>query len=155
MFRDIPYSVIFKELFDDDCHDIYLKRAVTQGAKVSLLKTIDSHLRSKSYNGGKNTLLNPLPRLIQAVNASGVCDSQYSLFFFLFLLVHCPLDIAVNTGLWLPIPAAHYRSVMDGDAWVTIYDTRCLLLFGYLFLGIINRWFYLPIVHFGLSICHY
>ena len=57
MFRDISYSVIFKELFDDDCYDIYLKSAVTQGAKVSLLKTIDSHLRSKRYNGGKNTLL--------------------------------------------------------------------------------------------------
>lgn len=128
---------------------------MTQGAKVSLLKTIDSQLRSKSYNRGKNTPLNLLSPSHPSCQCFWGLWFTILIIFFLFLLVHCPLDIEVNTGLWLPIPAAYYRSVMDGDAWVTIYDTRCLLLFGYLFLGIINRWFYLPIVHFGLSICHY
>ena len=104
MFRDISYSVIFKELFDDDCHDIYLKRAVTQGAKVSLLKTIDSHLRSKSYNGGKNTLLNPLPPSHPSCQCFWGLWFTIPIIFFLFLLVHCSLDIAVTLGWGCPFP---------------------------------------------------
>ena len=121
MFRDISYSVIFKELFDDDCHDIYLKRAVTQGAKVSLLKTIDSQLRSKSYNRGKNTPLNLLPPPPVSFKLSMilgfVIHNKHCLFFV--PIGPLPIGHCSYTGLRLPIPPAYYRSVTDDDAWVT------------------------------------
>ena len=132
MFRDISYNVIFKELFDDDCYDIYLKSAVTQGAKVSLLKTIDSHLRSKSYNGGKNTLLNPLPRLIQAVNASGVCDSQYSLFFscFYWSIAHWTLRLTLGCGCPFPrLITAQWWMVTLGSRFMTPAAYYCLVTY--------------------------